>query len=205
MLIPEEYFLFINVAVILIFIIFAVFSYNRGMLLQIISLGYTALSVFVAWFLAPILAVRLPIVKLETLYNLYDVNPLVNSLVYFIIIFIAMRILYLFIAPLFKSLSKVPFLGSVNKFGGLIIGIINAFIVVILVSLLLSTPLVKNGQEVKENTIFKYAEKISDYAVKLTVDHLNFDALKEKISGFNADEARDKFTNWLIDQGILNE
>ena len=99
MLIPEEYFLFINVAVILIFIIFAVFSYNRGMLLQIISLGYTALSVFVAWFLAPILAVRLPIVKLETLYNLYDVNPLVNSLVYFIIIFIAMRILYLFIAP----------------------------------------------------------------------------------------------------------
>ena len=205
MLIPEEYFLFINVAVILTFIIFAVFSYNRGMLLQIISLGYTALSVFVAWFLAPILAVRLPIVKLETLYNLYDVNPLVNSLVYFIIIFIAMRILYLFIAPLFKSLSKVPFLGSVNKFGGLIIGIINAFIVVILVSLLLSTPLVKNGQEVKENTIFKYAEKISDYAVKLTVDHLNFDALKEKISGFNADEARDKFTNWLIDQGILNE
>lgn len=205
MLIPEEYFLFINVAVILTFVIFAIFSYNRGMLLQIISLGYTALSVFAAWFLAPILAVRLPIVKLESLYNLYDINPLVNSLVYFIIIFIAMRILYLFIAPLFKSLSKVPFLGSVNRFGGLIIGIINAFIVVILVSLLLSTPLVKNGQEVKENTIFKYTEKISDYAVKLTVDHLNFDALKEKISGFNADEAREKFTNWLIDQGILNE
>ena len=205
MTIPEEYFIFVNIAAILIFIIFAITSYRNGMLLQIISLTYTVISVFVAWFLAPILAVRFPLVKVEALYKLYDVGPLVNSFVYFVIIFVIMRIIYLFIYPLFKSVSKIPFLGSVNKIGGLIVGIINAMIVIILLSLLLSTPLIKNGKEVKENTIFKYADKVSDLAVEMTVKRLNFDALKDKIDGFNANEAREKFTNWLIDQGILNE
>ena len=205
MLIPEEYFIFINIAIILIYVIFAVSAYRKGLLLQLISLTFNILSIFAAWFLAPILATRFPLVHVDKLYNSFDVTPLANSFVYFVILFLIFKIIYLFIKPLFKSVSKIPLVGALNKMGGFLVGLINATIVVLLLSLLLDTALIKNGKEVKENTIFKYTETLSNKAVELTVKHINVDALKDYIDNFNADEARGKFTEWLIDQGILNE
>ena len=205
MIIPQNIFIYINIAVFLIYLIFAVVSYKNGFLLQALSLVYTVISLFVAWFTAPILAARIPLVKLEETYDAFDLSPLINSLIYCIIVFLLMRLIYLFIAPLFKSLSKVPVLGILNRLAGLLLGLINATIVIMLLSMLLNTPFIKNGKEVKEATVFKYTDKLTAYAVDLTVNRLNLDAIKETVDGFDVDVAREKFTTWLIDQGIIDE
>ena len=203
--ISQEYFMFVNIAIILIYVVFGIVAFKNGFLYQLISLVFNGLSILAAWFLGPILANLIPLVKLDGLNGAFDASPYLNSIIYMVIVFIALRIIYLLIKPLFKKVSDIPIIGGINKIGGLLIGLINATIIVVLLSLLLNTKIITNGQEVKENTLFKYTDKVTEEFLKLSVDHLNIESFKDKIENFDVEEYREQFIQWLIEQGIINE
>lgn len=203
--ISQEYFMFVNIAIILIYVVFGIVAFKNGFLYQLISLIFNGLSLVAAWFLGPILAKLIPLVKMDNSNGLIDFSPYINSLIYMVIVFIALRIIYLIIKPAFKKVSDIPILGGINKIGGFLIGLINATIIVVLLSLLLNTKIISNGQEIKEKTILKYSDTITDYALKLSVEHLNIENFKNKIEDFDVDEYRQQFIEWLIEQGIINE
>lgn len=197
--------MFVNIAIILIYVVFGIVAFKNGFLYQLISLVFNGLSILAAWFLGPILANLIPLVKLDGLNGAFDASPYLNSIIYMVIVFIALRIIYLLIKPLFKKVSDIPIIGGINKIGGLLIGLINATIIVVLLSLLLNTKIITNGQEVKENTLFKYTDKVTEEFLKLSVDHLNIESFKDKIENFDVEEYREQFIQWLIEQGIINE
>lgn len=203
--IQEEYFIFINIGIILIYVVFALSAYRNGLLSQLLSLVYNILSIVVAWYLAPILASRITLVKIDSVYNSSGISSMANSILFMAIIFIVLRILYLIIKPLFKSISKIPIIGGLNKIGGFIFGIINATLVIVVLTLIMNLGFIKNFNEVKENTLLKYTDKLSQTVMKVSIDNLNLNSLKKYIDDFDVDESRETFTKWLIDQGILNE
>lgn len=205
MVISSEYFIYINVAIVLIYVIFAIVGYKNGLALQVIDLIYNILAVVVAWFVSPILAAHFPLVNLDELYTALGLNVLIDTLLYCVIIFLVLKLIYLFIKPLFKGVTKLPIIGFINKIGGFFFGLINATIVLLLISMLLNTPLFSNGKEVKSNTYLKYCESLSQKALEITLNHINLDSIKDSVDNFDVDKTREEFDKWLTKQGIFND
>lgn len=205
MVISSEYFIYINVFIVAIYVLFALIGYKNGLALQIIDLIYNILAIVVAWFISPILAAHFPLVKLDEIYTALNINVLIDTLIYCIVVFLILKLIYMFIKPIFKGVSKLPIIGFVNKIGGFLFGIINATIVVLLLSMLLNTPMFTNGKEVKENTYLKYCNELSTKAMEITLKHVNLNSIKDSIDDFDVDASRDAFDKWLLEQGIIND
>lgn len=205
MVISSEYFIYINVAIVVLYVAFAIIGYKNGLALQVIDLIYNVLAVVVAWFVSPILAAHFPLVKLDELYTALGLNVLIDTLIYCVIVFIVLKLIYLFIKPLFKGVTKLPIIGFVNKVGGFLFGLINATIVILLLSMLLNTPMFSNGKEVKDNTYLKYCNELSSKAMEITLKHVNLNSIKDSIDNFDVDKSREEFEKWLTEQGIFND
>ncbi len=205
MLIPNEYFLYINVAIVVSLILFALIGYKNGLLLQVVDLIFNCLAIFISWFISPILASHFPLIKLDEVYTALNINVLMDTVIYCVVVFLILRFLYIFIKPLFRFVSKIPLIGFINKLGGFFFGIINCLIVLSLLSMLLNTSIFSNGAEIKNDTYFKYCDTLTNKAIEITLKHVNFDALKKEADNFDVDKSREEFEKWLIEQGIINE
>lgn len=202
MVISSAYFTYLNLALIILYLAFIVIGYKNGLILQIVDLVYNILALFIGYFLAPILASRFPIVKLDEVYMALKLNVLMDTLIYMIIVFILLKLLYLIIKPLFGFVSKIPLIGFVNDIGGALMGIVNATIVVLLFCMLLNTPLFKNGNEIKEKTYLKTINGLSYKALEYSMDHFKFE---NEFKDFDIDKTRMAFDKWLEEQGVFDE
>ena len=203
--ISSNLFLYIDVAIMAIYVLFVLIGYKNGLMLQVVDLLFNILAIFFAYFISPILAAHFPIVKMDEVYTALKINVLIDVFIYCVIVYVLLRILYMFIKPLFKSVSKIPLIGFLNKLGGFLFGIVNATILMLVISLLLTTPLISNGNEVRDNTLFKYCNELSGKAVTFSLKYINFEALKDSIDDFDVDKARSDFNNWLVDKGVIND
>lgn len=204
MLIPENCFIFINIFIVLLYIAFIVFGYLKGFIFELVSLIYTAASLFIAWLISPVLANLHPILKLSDIYKeemiitkIVNIDQIMNTFIYFVLVFVALKIAYIVISLIVKSLNKVPVLGTVNKLLGAILGIVNATLVTLVISILFTLPLFKNGQEVRKNTALCYVDKYSNALISFVVDNLNIDIDSSSID-FDASKARESIKEWLI-------
>lgn len=205
MVISSEYFVYINVVIVAIYVVFAIRGYKNGLALQVVDLIYNVLAIVAAWFISPILAAHFPLVKLDEVYTALNFNVLIDTLIYCVIVFLVLKFIYMFIKPIFKGVTKLPIIGFVNKVGGFLFGLINATVVVLLLSMLLNTPMFSNGKEVKDNTYLKYCNNLSAKAMEVTLKHVNLDSIKDTIDNFDVDKSREELEKWLISQGIFND
>lgn len=203
--ISSDYFLYINIILVLIYIIFAIIGYKNGLMVQMIDLIFNFLAIFAAYFISPILASHFPLVTMEEIYTKLNINRIIDTLIYCVIVYVILRIFYIFIKPVFKSVSKVPLIGFLNKVGGFLLGIVNATFIMLALGLLLTTPLFSNGIEVKKGTFLKYTDKLCEKAIDISVKYINFDSFKETIDDFDIDSAREEFNKWLIEKGVFHE
>jgi uncharacterized membrane protein required for colicin V production len=95
-------------------------------------------------------------------------------------------------------MNKIPVIGKFNQFLGAIFGFINATLIVLAISMLLSLPVIKNGQQVKDNTILRYINHYSDEALAFVIEKLSTTSLKEDINDFDIDAYREEFKEWII-------
>lgn len=205
MQISNEYFLYINIVLVLIYIIFAIIGFKNGLMLQMIDLVFNILAIFAAYFVSPILAAYFPLVKMEEIYTKLNINVLIDTLIYCVLVYIVLRILYIFIKPVFKSVSNIPLLGFFNKVGGFLFGLINATFIMLALGLLLTTPLFSNGIEIKKGTFLKYTDTLCEKALDVSMKYINFDSIKDSIKDFDIDSAREEFNKWLIEKGVFHE
>lgn len=203
MSIPEDYFIYISVFIILLYAVMMFFAYKRGFLYGVISIVYTLLALLLSYFASPVFASLFPLVKAEQLGsqfsligNIIDLDKLINTVAYFIIIFLILKVLYLFIELLLKSFNKIPVIGSFNQFLGLFIGFINATLITLALSMLLTLPVIRNGKEIREKTILRYINGISEEAVSLLFRNIGE---KKFDLHFDVDSYREQFKEWLND------
>lgn len=204
MSIPNSYFLYIDILIVLIYLIFLFIGYKKGFLFELVSLVYTALTTFISWLLAPVLAVSYPIIlfsemnaETELISKLVNLDAVSNTVIYFVILFLIFKLLYLFVAFILKGMNKLPVIGKFNKVLGCLFGIINATIVTIMLSMLLQLPIIENSNEVINNTIFRFINEYSNNAIHFIVENVDLSSVKSKIDNFDVESARDDFKTWL--------
>ncbi len=205
MTISSNYYIVIDILILAIYLSSLIVSFKNGLLYGILDLIYTGLCLAGAYFAAPVLASLFPIVELDSVYKMMNLEPIVNTVVFFVIITLVLKLLGLIILPLFKSVSKLPLIGSLNKLLGLVLGFLNATVIVLALGVLLNTPLIKNGSDVKEGTLFKYVSVYSEKAITYVSDNIPLDTFKDKIADFDVDKAREAFKEWLVKKEIVSE
>ena len=202
--IPEAYFMYLNVIIALIYLAFIIIGYCKGFIYGVISVIYTGLALFISWLLSPVLSNLYPIVNMESesleaqlLNKFIDTNQIINNVLYFVIIYLVLKVLYIIISLIVKAFNKVPVLGTFNKILGGILGFVNATIVALLISVVLTLPVFKNGNEARDASVLKYIKSTSDKVVSYIIDNMDikFDASLDK---FDADEVRLEIKEWIL-------
>lgn len=204
MTIPENAYLYINIFIVALYLVLMFFAYSKGFLYETVNMLYTLFSLAVAWFVSPVLAKLFPIIGIgkideqyEMLNSIIDFDKIINTAAYFIIVFLVMKVIYIFISLLTKSLNKIPVLGKFNKIMGLFVGFVNATIIVFALSMLLSLPLFKNGREVKDHTFFKYIEKYTIKAVTYVAEKIALNEEGMNFDSFDIKAYQQEFSDWL--------
>lgn len=202
--IPEAYFMYLNIIIALIYLAFIIIGYCKGFIYGVISVIYTGLALFISWLLSPVLSNLYPIVNMESesleaqlLNKFIDTNQIINNVLYFVIIYLVLKVLYIIISLIVKAFNKVPVLGTFNKILGGILGFVNATIVALLISVVLTLPVFKNGNEARDASVLKYIKSTSDKVVSYIIDNMDikFDASLDK---FDADEVRLEIKEWIL-------
>lgn len=210
--IPQNLFIIIDILVAIILLFGIIKGCINGFAYELINLVFLALSFVAAWFISPILANKVPIFKLDVendlvnkMYETTNASLMINNIIWIIILVLFLNLIFLLVKPLFKTISKIPVIGAVNRILGGLLGFLRSFIICLLISVLITLPIIKNGKEVKENTVLKYGDDITKFATKYIVNSINLDGIKDELDNFDVDDARDDLTNWLIEQGVLDE
>ena len=173
MSISSSYFTYINIFIGIIYLIQIIVSYKKGLLYELLNLVLKVLSIYVSYKLSIYLCNVYSIVNIDigNLKYVIDVNSICNHVLWFVICFLVLNLIISLIMPLFKSVSKVPLIGVVNKIGGMLVGILNATLTVLIISVILSLPIIKNGDEVKNNTFIKPIATISQDAYEYIAEN----------------------------------
>lgn len=208
MYIPKDCFIYVNIVVAIIFLIYVFKSYKNGFIYELVNLAFLLLSVACAWLVSPILAKNATIYDaskvVENNLPAENLNVLINTIIWFVLILIVLNVIFLLIKPLLKFFSKIPVLGTVNKVLGGIIGILYALFVSVIISMILTFPIFKNGKEVVDGTILKYANSLNKAATKLLIQNIDLSEVANHTEDFDVDKARKELQDWLIEQGVID-
>ena len=204
--VPQEYFIYINIFIIALYLVIIFFGYKKGFLYELISLIYTGLALGAAWFVSPVLTSVFPIVDLsqvsggqyQMLSTMLNLNSIVNIVIYFILTFLILKIVYVFISLLLKSMNKIPVIGSFNQILGAVFGFVNATLIVLSLSMLCSLPILKNGEEIKNGTILKYITKYSDEALNYVMLQVGNHNLSQELTNFDIEHYREDLKQWIL-------
>lgn len=212
MSIPNSLFIIVDILIAAIILFCIIKGAINGFVYELINFLFLGLSFVVGWFLSPIFACKLTIFKPEIsnelaskLMDATNLTIIINNYLWLIIIVLILNLIFMLIKPLFKSISKIPFLGFFNRIFGSLLGAIRGFVICLLVSALITSPIVKNGNEVKAGTLLNYVDDITNASTNFILENINIDSIKDNFEDFDVDKAREELSLWLSDQGILDE
>lgn len=150
--------LYIDIAVILIYLAFFFLGVHRGFLYQIITLIASVASFFVSWRYHELFADYAEIWP-RSLTPMQDtlfadiLYQKMNQVVWFVLLFLILKLMFAIVSQLFKGLQEVPILRQINGIFGGLLGLVISTIWVLVFSVFLNTPVITNGQMVKEQTL----------------------------------------------------
>lgn len=162
-----DMFTMINLVIIAIFILFLYSGYKQGFLMKLISIiGFVVVGIFSWWMSEP----------LSRIIGLYPKNTLplqgtlvesflyenLNRFVVFVILFVLLNIALLLIKPLLKVISDIPVVSTLNKVCGLVLGAIQAILLLFVAALVLRLPFIANGSQIVNQTLLRYSEPLMD-------------------------------------------
>ncbi len=131
----------LDIIIIVVVIFFMIKGYQAGLIRQIINLFGYVLAIFAAYKLyddlAPYLEEVIPFPNLGdsalSMYTeLFQLHNVFYNAIAFIIIFIGVKLALYFVLIILDQIAKLPGLAIVNKLLGVLIGLVEALIIVIL-------------------------------------------------------------------------
>lgn len=155
---PHEFIVYLN-AIWALFLVFVLYrGYKRGMLLQVVGLIGTFISLIIAWLFSDVFVNVYTFINYnKTGISKFDmfVSDNANQMIWFLIIFVVIRLLMLVLTPIASMISKIPLIKQVNSILGALFSIVIYFVYMGLLILFLTLPVITNGNEIIENTLLK--------------------------------------------------
>lgn len=136
-------------------------AYKKGLFFQILDVVSAFGIMYYSYLYCSVFAKSYPIyTDNETLGNY------VNLVLWFVICYVVMRILYYFVEAIIKLIAGIIFknraLNFINRFLGLLVGLLKVFIIYGIVCLLCLLPIVENGVDFVNQTPLVY---IKDFMI----------------------------------------
>ncbi|WP_159649895.1 CvpA family protein [Erysipelothrix aquatica] len=207
---PSDWMIYLNGVIIIWFLIDLYRGYKRGMLLQIVDVVGTFVALFAAWLLSPAFSKVITFVKLDG-NGLVTINQFVgnqvNRLIWFVVLFVVIRILLLLVTPLASFISKMPLIKQVNSAIGGVFAVVMFGVKLMIAILLLSTPLIINGQDVVNNTWLKQVNEVGQPVLVFVDDFIvRNDAIQSIIMEQKLpDEQEQAMVKWLTDNNFTDQ
>ena len=203
---PMQFVPYINLFLIIIIAFFAVRAFYKGFLILFLETVSLFVALVVAGLLAKPLAQALPLYFIDDLLLSLPVigslfSTQINTFIWFIILFIGINIILWLFRPVFHMIGKIPLLKGINRILGLGFGLIQALILIWIMSLILLTPLFTNGQEMIQNSALKYYDQVTDLII-VNADIKELSLIKVLTNGTFNDNDRLVIQEWLDDSKI---
>ena len=177
----------VNPVLIIMFVLLVYLGYKKGFLSKVLSCISFLVIVIVGWNIAPIFSKVFHILPSELAP--YQETPLANFfyeftnqiLLFVVIVIIASLIIFL-LKPVVGLFKKVPVISFVNALLGSLFGIVEMMLLCFVLLFVLHTPIIENGKEVIDKTMFKYVEVLQNDVITIGSDVLNqFDVLSDSL------------------------
>lgn len=203
---------YINPIIIVFLILMAFLGYKSGLLMQLFGLLNMIVKVIIAWIFAPIFASSIPLYNpdlgalnesaLDTL-----LTEQMNTVIWFMLIYLVLTLLFLFLKPLIKGVGKLPIIKTVNQILGFVFGLAKGLIYLLIIIYLLSTPFFVNGREAVEESYLITIEENAPLVFDQLSDWASSSpALARLLSNDVLDEDdRDSIEEWLNKQELDQE
>lgn len=172
MFFPIEWVLYLQIGILLLFIGMMLLGYKEGFLLKLFDLISGILAIFLSLYLAKLVARSIVILPKDLFafgYNKVLEETLffyTNQLLVGFVIWIILCIVFTLVKAFFKTVNEIPLLGGINRLLGSVLGGIHAYLIIVVVAYLFSTPLCINGNEVLQESkliyVYKSAESLFD-------------------------------------------
>ena len=209
----ENWAIYFSAFVVIFFILKAAQGYNTGILRRLIGLVGSIISYWIAWILCGVFAKYINIISVKSLG--LDGTPFeaiaktyVNQIAWFILLFLVLRILFFVVDRIAKGVHKVPGLHAVSAILGAAFGVLEAFVWMVVITVLLHTPLFKNGSYIVENSLIKQVNQVTEMVAKDYLGPLfsseGFSKIGEDTKSLT-DLQRNAVENWLKENGFVEE
>jgi colicin V production protein len=209
----ENWAIYFSAFVVIFFILKAAQGYNTGILRRLIGLVGSIISYWIAWILCGVFAKYINIVSVKSLGlsgTPFEAiaKTYVNQIAWFILLFLVLRILFFVVDRIAKGVHKVPGLHAVSALLGAAFGVLEAFVWIVVITVLLHTPLFKNGSYIVENSLIKQVNQVTEMVAKDYLGPLfsseGFSKLGEDTKSLT-DLQRNAVENWLKENGFVEE
>ena len=209
----ENWAIYFSAFVVIFFILKAAQGYNTGILRRLIGLVGSIISYWVAWILCGVFAKYINIASAKSLGlsgTPFEAiaKTYVNQIAWFILLFLVLRILFFVVDRIAKGVHKVPGLHAVSALLGAAFGVLEAFVWIVVITVLLHTPLFKNGSYIVENSLIKQVNQVTEMVAKDYLGPLfsseGFSKLGEDTKSLT-DLQRNAVENWLKENGFVEE
>lgn len=204
---PDSMIVYLNGVFIIWFLLTLARGYRRGLLLMIVDIVGTFVALFAAWVFAPVFVRIYQFVK-PVGAGLVSIDQLItqqiNRLIWFFILFIIAKILLLFVTPLASAISKIPLVKQVNSAVGGVFSIAHFALQMLLLIYFLSFPIIKNGQDIIDNTWLASYSRISEPVLDKFEDSYTKNEAIQNLINYRSlsDKQEEELADWLQEKGI---
>ena len=209
----ENWAIYFSAFVVIFFVLKAAQGYNTGILRRLIGLVGSIISYWIAWILCGVFAKYINIISVKSLGlsgTPFEAiaKTYVNQIAWFILLFLVLRILFFVVDRIAKGVHKVPGLHAVSALLGAAFGVLEAFVWMVVITVLLHTPLFKNGSYIVENSLIKQVNQVTEMVAKDYLGPLfsseGFSKMEEDTKSLT-DLQRNAVENWLKENGFVEE
>ena len=209
----ENWAIYFSAFVVIFFILKAAQGYNTGILRRLIGLVGSIISYWIAWILCGVFAKYINIISVKSLGlsgTPFEAiaKTYVNQIAWFILLFLVLRILFFVVDRIAKGVHKVPGLHAVSALLGAAFGVLEAFVWMVVITVLLHIPLFKNGSYIVENSLIKQVNQVTEMVAKDYLGPLfsseGFSKMEEDTKSLT-DLQRNAVEKWLKENGFVEE
>ena len=209
----ENWAIYFSAFVVIFFVLKAAQGYNTGILRRLIGLVGSIISYWIAWILCGVFAKYINIISVKSLGlsgTPFEAvaKTYVNQIAWFILLFLVLRILFFMVDRIAKGVHKVQGLHAVSALLGAAFGVLEAFVWMVVITVLLHTPLFKNGRYIVENSLIKQVNQVTEMVAKDYLGPLfsseGFSKIGEDTKSLT-DLQRNAVENWLKENGFVEE
>ena len=193
MTISMDFVNYIDIFIGVYLVIGLLFGAKRGFILGVIGIVSSLIGLFLAIAFAPTLATEYTIIVSAA--NATAIEQMVYSYlnvgVWFVLIYMASKVVLGLLGTLLNTIFAMPILSSINKLLGAVLGVVSNVFTIIIIAAFLCTPIIKNGQEIVDNSLLQYFREASSFLGEYIVDVYEntdaFDNVTKKLKEFDPD------------------